>query len=284
MRLSRMNSERGSIATFFLIAMPLMVAMLAVVVECGRIAVARTRVQAAADRAAFAGAAVVANGLNRIAAANWRIHKAWRDLDRDFRSDTQQDAEAAGQRFARYEAERDAAFEEIEATRDAMVPRARAISLATLAANAPRSEGAAVPRVDVALDDDADPDAQWGRVDYGRPSGGPIFTDPENVESGGFDALKFLIKRPASDAVLGVFAAQRVRPMLLGRMLGAGVEVRGAAAAQAFGGSIEGFARKEMGAIDEAEEAIDDGGNDALYRAALVPMWTLGEAGKGMRQ
>ena len=268
MRLSRMKDERGSVAAFFLLAMPLMVAMLAVVIECGRIALARARVQAAADRAAFAGAAVVADGLNRIAAANWRIHRAWRDLDRDFRSDTQQDA---------------AAFEEIEATRSGLVPRARALALATLSRNAPQAAGAAVPRVGVVLDDDADPDAQWGRVEFGRPNGGPIFTDPENVESGGFDALKFLIKRPASDAVLGVVAAQRVRPMLLGRMLGVGVEVRGAAAAQAFGGSMELFARRTTETVDEAEAIVGEDGSDDLYRAALVPMWTLGEAGEGMR-
>lgn len=282
MRLSGVKGKEGSVSVLTMMAIPLLVAGLAVVIEVGRIALARARLQAAADRASFAGSAAVAHSLNRVAAENWRIHKAWRDLSRDFSADTQQDHEAARQRFTRYEAERDAAIDAMEEVRSGMADRVRQISSGLLAANAPEAEGTILPPPDIELLDDAVPAEQWGRPGYGSVTG-PLYTDPEGVESGAFDALKFLVKRRAPDAMVGVAARQRVRPVLLKRILGEGVEMRAVSASQAFGGSIEGFARKETESLEEAESEVGEDGSDGLYRSALVPAWTLGAIGAGMR-
>ena len=65
-------------------SIPLLTAALLLIVDMGRIALTRARLMAATDRAAYAGAASLAHDLNQIAASNWEIHKAYRDLRKDF--------------------------------------------------------------------------------------------------------------------------------------------------------------------------------------------------------
>ncbi|HPM42028.1 MAG TPA: Tad domain-containing protein, partial [bacterium] len=278
--LSKVNSEKGSVTALVVFAVPLFVAMLGLVVEGGRVALARARLQAAVDRAAYAGAAVVTHAFNEIASDNWRIHKAWRDLSEDFGSDTQQDEDAARQRFELYEEERDAALHDIESQLETVEERAEEAALETFEANAPLAEAGVSTRVEVELDDDLDRDEQWGKPGYGYVTG-PIFTDPESVESGEFEALKFLVKRPGEGASVGVFGSQKLNPLVMPGIFGP-AEVRAASASQAYGGSIEGFARKETATLSEAEGEEGGGGADGLYRATLVPAWTLGEEGEGM--
>lgn len=280
MRLSGLRDDRGSVVVLMMLAVPLLVAMLAILVDFGRITVARARLEAASDRAAYAGAAALAHALNMIAAANWKIDKAWRILSHDLGADSQQGREAALQRIARYEAERNAAFDEIGAVRAQMNDHARGIAMNLLSENAPHAAGEAIIRGEISLSDEADYEAQHEWLTYGSVMGGN-FIDPNNVEEGGYEALKYLIKQPGPDSGLGVFARQTVKPMLLGRIMG-DVEIGAASASQAFGGSIEGFARKETETVGEAEAQVMDEGSDGLYRAALVPMWTLGDAGAGM--
>lgn len=282
MRVLMLEGKRGSAAILMIAAVPLCCAMLMLLVECGRIALARTRLQSAADRAAVAGASSLAESLDRVARENWGIHRAWRDLAKDFAADAQQDRHAAAQRYSQYEAQCDAALGQIGSTLDRAGERAREASANTLWRNAPEAAQDIAVRNAVSLSADADPERQWGTVPYGSIAGA-IFTDPESVEGGEYRALKYLIKRPGPDAAVGVVARQRVRPALLGAMLGAGVEIEAAAAAQAFGGSMEAFAMRETETADEAAMAVDEGGRDGLYRAALVPVWTLGGVFSGKR-
>ena len=81
---------------------------------------------------------------------------------------------------------------------------------------------------------------------------------------------------------MGVFGAQRVEPLMMRGIFGRAAEVRASAASQAYGGSVEGFARKETGSLEEAEAILGEEGADGLYRASLVPAWTLGDEGEGM--
>lgn len=273
-------SSPGSVAVLFMIAVPLMAAMLALVIEMGRIALSRSRIEAAADRAAYAGAAALAHGMNQIAAENWRLHKAWRDLDRDFRNDTQMNEQAARRRIAAYEAGYSESVARIRDLQDGMPTSARAAALGTLAANAPAASGQVFNRTEALLSADEE-QSQGGLTGWGHVTG-TIYTDPDAVEEGSYTHTKFLVKPSSPDAVVGVFAEEAIRPMLLGRLIG-GVKIRASAAAQAFGGSIGEFALKGVGSLEEAEGELTEDGADWLYRAALVPMWALGEEGQGMR-
>lgn len=276
-----MRSESGGVAVLMAIAMPILVAMLALVVESGRVALARARLQTAVDRAAYAGASTIAAALGEVAADNWKVHKAWRDLSDDFAADTQQDQEAARQRFSLYEEERDEAIDSIEATQGSAEQRTRLSAEGVFKKNAPQASVEVLPNIDLSLSAEIDRESQWGRPGYGYVTG-PIFTDPEDVEYGDFEALKFLAKEPGPGSSVGVFGSHRVRPLMMPLILGEGVNVFAASAAQAFGGSIEGFARKETHTLGDAESSVDDDGADGLYRAAIVPMWTQGDAGAGM--
>lgn len=280
MRISGVNPERGSITVFFMLSMTLIVLMFALVIDAGRITVARSRLEMAADRAAYAGAAALSHAYNSVAVENWKIHKAWRDLKHDFDRDTQQSVESATQRFHRYEGERDAAFDVIALVQNSMAGHVRETALDVLGENSPAAQGGVVVGNAIPLRDDVAPGEQQGHPSYERVTG-QSFIDPVGTEGRSFDALKFLIKPNGPNAVIGVFATQKIKPMLLARFIDGDIEINASAAASSFGGSIEGFARKETDSIEEAEAEISDDGSDGLYHQAIVPMWTLGEAGEG---
>lgn len=260
-------------------AIPLLAATLLVLVDVGRLAFLRARLQVAADRAAFAGAATIAHDLNRIAAANFRLHRAYKDLAADFSSDTQQDERTARQRIETYEAARDAALEEMDASARQLPQRARQVAAAALEANLPVAEATwllpGVPR----LRDDADA-SQWETLEYGSVEG-PSFIDPESVERGEYRALSHLIKERSSDAVIALAASAEMRPLLLDAWGGPSMRVQATSAGQAFGGAAELFALQDAEELAEAEAMLDDEGTDSLYRSTLMPPWAGDELTAG---
>lgn len=277
MRLSGMKGEGGSVAVLAFAIVPAFILLLSAVIWIGQLIVARARLQASADRAAYAGAASLAHSLNCIAGSNWNIHKSYKDLVRDFKADTQQNKGAAAQRYERYQAELNFELGRIGDIVSGMHEGARHVAMSLLLANAPGATSSVSAYGDVVISDSLDPDDQWGDVEYNYVEG-PSFVDPEGVDGGSYRALKFLIKESVHGASLGVFAKIDVKPLLLDDVWG-GVPVYAAAAAQAFGGSIRDFALKEADSLEEAEAALSEDGADGLYRAALVPMWAIGVEG-----
>ncbi len=275
MRLIRSGNERGSVTVLMFTAIPLMAAALLLIIDIGRIAVTRARLQAATDRAAYAGAASLAHSLNTMAAENWNIHKAFRDLKGEFAQGTQKDRETAQQRIGKYEASRDEAFTNIQGALLAMGERANDVASDVLFANASDAQAQIMINDDVQLYDDAEPDQQWETLDYGYVTGGGSFIDPEKVKEESYDAFKYLIKRTDPNTSVGIYATSEVTPLMLGVLAQDPVEVHAASAAQAFGGSLEEFATKETDDLEEAEEDEFEEGYDALYRSSIIPVWTL---------
>jgi hypothetical protein len=270
MRLSRVRGKRGGVAVLVMIAVPLLTAMLLLLIDVGRLAVARSRLQAAADRAAYAGAASLAHSLDRIAVANWDLFKAYRDLEEDFDRGDNQNRDAARERIRAYEASRDEALTTVEQTQSTMEERAESAAASTLAANARTSSETISASANPSLDAEADREAQWRMLTYSDITG-TSYIDPESVEEESYEALRYLVKRRAPDAAVAVEATTEVRPLFLQAALGDALQVRAEADAQAFGGSAEDFALRETDTAEEAAAEIDDGGYDALYRATLIP-------------
>ncbi|MFA4874671.1 MAG: pilus assembly protein TadG-related protein [bacterium] len=277
MRFSGIGARRGGIVVLMVLALPLMVAAIALIVDIGRIAVARARLQYAVDRAAYAGAASLAHSLNDIAAANWRLYKAFRDLDNYFTKGAQQDSDTTQQRIKAYEVARDGALSAMDLEIAQMQERASAAASVTLKASAPESKEEIVLRAGAELDAYEDPDDQWQTLQHDTITGSS-FVDPDSVEGGSYDALKYLRKRRQPDALLGIHAEAEVRPLLLRAALGESIEVTASSAAQAFGGSVEDFALKAGDSLEDAQSVFEDDRYDALYRAAIVPAWTDDEA------
>ena len=188
MRLAGINSSRGSVIVLFVAALPLMVAALIVIVEIGRIAVARARLQSAADRAVFAGAASLADSMNSLAASNWRINKSYRDLEEEFNSSSEQNEEAVRQRIEKYEATRDSALEDMSEVLSNMHERSETVAESAFEANYPSASAGFELSGDVRIDEELDRAKQWGELGYNRITG-DVFVDPEDVSSGQYAAL-----------------------------------------------------------------------------------------------
>ena len=278
MRMAGMNRSQGSVTVLMVAALPLMVAALIVIVEIGRISVARARLQSATDRAAYAGAASQADSMNRLAKSNWQIYKAFRDLESDFASDSQQDEQAAKQRIEKYEAERDRAIDEMGGVLGDMQDASESAARSTFASNYPSASAGVSISGDIEIDDSQDPEQQWGELGYSHITG-DLYLDPEDVDGGSYEALKYMIKEGAGGAAIGVFASAWVEPLTANTFMGDGIEVFASSAAGAFGGSLEDFAQKESEDLDSAEGWETEEGTDALYRASLIPLWAAGVEG-----
>ncbi len=272
MRIRGMTDRRGNIVVLMVLALPLMLAALALVIDIGRIALTRARLSAAADRAVYAGASSLAHSLGDIAAENWKINKAYRDLEHNFTSASQQDSDATKQRIDAYEAARDDAAAEIDSEAGKMPADAEQIAQATFLAVAPRAVAEINLEAEAEIDAQADPDDQWQTLQHATIAGAS-FVDPDSVDGGSYAALKYLKKRRSPAALIGISAQEEVAPLMLRAALGESIVVYADSAAQAFGGSIEDFALSGGDTLDEAESFVTDDGYDALYRAAIVPNW-----------
>lgn len=265
--------QKGSIVILMVIAIPLVVATLAAIVDLGQITLVRARLYAAADRAVYIGAATMADSMNRIAKQNWEINKAWRDLEQDFRENTQQNDKRRKEAINTFEGKYAAASEKIGEIQDAMWDRARLSTINMLTANTEGATGDIVGRGDVPISEDEDA-GQTGKANYGEVKG-EVFIDPEDVNKGSYSHTKYLTKPKGPDTTIGIFAEQTIRPMFFSRFFPNDFKVYAEATAQAFGGSVEDFALKETDSVEDAEKEVQGDGYDALYRAAIVPMWTL---------
>lgn len=265
----------GNISILTTAAIPVMIVLVLLLYDAGRILVARSRVSAAADRAAYAGAAVLADGMNGIARENWMIHSAWQKLEADFKRDTQKNRDTAMNRIGEYENARDISRARMDLIGQKMFGRASEVALSLLAKNAPHAEGLTFPGGEILLSDDLRPDEQYGSVSYNYVVGSD-YIDPEKIENGAYRGLKFRIKNGAPGAAIGIVAQETVSGLLLGKRFGrAEAVITATSAAQAFGGSIENFAKKDAGTVDEAA-GVSTGGVDELYHPVLIPGWVVG--------
>jgi hypothetical protein len=271
MWLRGVKGDRGSVAVLVFAAIPILTAMLLLIVDMGRISLARARLQAATDRAAYAGAASLAYSMNLAASSNWKLHKAYRDLMELFDADSQPNEDEANNRIGDYEAARDGALTEMEYAISNMKGRAIGHAESTLIKNSN------VTSLDMTLGGEPELDTRNSVIDYAYMEGGAGEMDPEKQEERSYEALSHMVKGRSPNATIGVFATAEVSPLMLGAVAADPVEVHAASAAQAFGGSIEEFALKEEGSVDEAEPIEIEEGYDGLYRSNLIPVWTVNE-------
>lgn len=269
MRIRKLKGEFGGVIVFLILIVPIIISIIAALMLIGQIVFARVRLSVAADRAAYAGASSLADSMNRIAAANWGIRKAYRDLEGDFRAMSQQNRNAAQQRFERYSSEVEDHLSTIGDISSGMGDAAREIAEGYLHDRAPAAVHQVSVQSAITLSDSIDPERQHGNPSYDYITG-PSFADPSDVDGGSFSALKFLIKESASGPSIVVAAAGRVRPLLLQSTFG-DFSVSAISSAMAFGGSVEGFALKDGDSPAEAESRTAEDGDDNLYRAAAMP-------------
>lgn len=257
-RLSKFRNSKGSVTVLMFFVLPFLVVALLFLVDTGKILVTRARLSIAADRAAYAGAAFLAHALNEIAAANRRIYDAWGSMHEDFLVNTEQNEDAANERFARYEAERDDALDEIEKVIADWDVRAKFILNATLKKNAPEANAEIFAGPEPEISSELDPENQWGEAGYSFVTG-ENFADPEDTDGGSFYALRFLEKVRAASSFVTLSATQEISGLSLEKIFGGKILIQTSSAAKAFGGSIKDHAL-----------GLTEGDYDALYRAAQI--------------
>lgn len=273
MRISRIKNKRGSIVVLVSMSIILMVGALALIIDIGRIALARARLQAAVDRAAYAGAASLAHSLNNIAVANWEINKAFRYLDENLTRPSEERPKTADELIDEYNVKVENAQAKMNDEIAAMQGRAENAASAELSANFPQAQSNINVRTGVELNIYAEPDEQWKTLNYGSITGGSSTMDPADVETGSYDALKYMKKKTQTDALVGIYAEAKVQPLMLRAALGDSVAVYADSAGEAYGGPIEGLALRGGDSVDDAASIVEDDRYDSLYRAAIVPMW-----------
>ena len=269
MWLRGIRGERGSVAVLVFAAVPILTAMLLLIVDMGRISLARARLQAATDRAAYAAASSLANSMNELAAADWELHHAYRELKGQFETDSEQSEDTARGRIDDYENRRDGALSDMESTISTMGERALGHSESTLLRNSN------VTTLDMTFGGEPMLENRNAVIDYAYMEGGGGAMDPEKYEEHSYEALSHMVKERSPNTTIGVFATAEVSPLMLGALRDDPIEVHAASAAQAFGGSIEEFALKETDSVEEAEALVLEEDYDGLYRSSLTPVWTV---------
>jgi len=269
----QIKSKRGNVFVLVLATIPLLVVALSFVINLGQLIHARVSLQSSVDRSAYAGAASLANSLNGIAKENWNIHRAWRDLDRDFGSDSQRNRSTAGRRYSQYEAERDYALEGMEMIVSESCSQARSMAEDTLFLNDSNATSEVFLSGCDRMPGVSRDEVERERVGFSYITGG-TFIDPDDVDHGSYDALKYL-RRRSEPAMIALSAEEIVRPLLLTSVFGEALSIKAFSAAQAFGGSIERFAQKGGERIEEAERLLGGGGEDDLYRMSLIPLRSM---------
>lgn len=85
-----MRRERGQISVLFVLLIPVLFVLVALVVNYSVLIDSKIRLQIAADRAVFAGASKLAYIMNMVSEENWKIHRAYKDLVDNFNPNSQQ--------------------------------------------------------------------------------------------------------------------------------------------------------------------------------------------------
>jgi hypothetical protein len=271
MWLRRVNGDRGSVAVLIFAAVPILTALLLLIVDMGRISLTRARLQVATDRAAYAAASSLAYSMNELAAADWELHKAYRDLRGQFEADSEQSEDSARGRIDEYESRRDEALSEMETAISDMGGRALSHAESTLLKNSD------VTTLDMTFGGEPALETRNAVIDYAYMEGGGGAMDPEKQEEDSYEALSHMVKERSPGTTIGVFATAEVSPLMLGAIAADPIEVYAASVAQAFGGSLEDFALKDTDSVEEAETLELEDDYDALYRSSLVPVWTVNE-------
>lgn len=294
-------SQRGQVAILVVLLVPLLAILLALVANTALVVMTKLRLQITADRAAQAAGESLAATMNQLAADNWAIHAEYRANERRFAADQQRNEAEGLQHLAESQARIDVVRERMDAAVRDGYARACAAAQAVVSMEAPWAAllplsgdvrviaGGAAAECEAgaplfSFGGDRVVDAQWGTQHFTFPEGGATFFDPETVDHGSGELLRYRLK--PSGARQQVAFGLRLRSPLPRPVLGAvfsegsvTMELQASAAAQPVGGSIEDFAFIDAGNVEAATRRADE--TDQLYRATLVPLDTLQDVEAG---
>jgi Flp pilus assembly protein TadG len=230
------------LTTLIALLMPVLILMLALVINTGHLVHCKMQLQITADRAVYAGAAREAALMNRMVAQNRMIREKYQNLKQELEHSTKKDESQARARVQTVNAENHALWAEMESWNRAGLEAALQVTTAVARANYPRASVAAlVPAGPMLRLDDRWETPQYQVMHFDHMTG-PIFVDPTGHEEGREKILTYVVKDPNGRAA---WAAQLSAPLPEGFMthtlqslLPRALTLRAISAAQPHGGSI----------------------------------------------
>jgi hypothetical protein len=251
----KIKGREGSAVVGFMLLVPAAVALIVATLAIGMAAFERAKLQAAADMAAYAGSASLADSMNKIAVRNKNIYDAFVSFKKDYGDDSQQNAAAAEQRYTQYKNEVQKNADEIKEVIAEMDDRAVSVALRNFSLNSDASASASVAG-GVFVEKGQESDVMYSNIV------GSQFIDPESYDGKKISAIENLIKQGSFPPTLVLYAEKKIQLPFAEKIVPS-LNVSGAASASAFGGNIEKYARGEVFLGSGAETG------DGLYWFAL---------------
>lgn len=253
------------LTTFAALIMPVIVLLMAMVINTGHIVDSKIKLQVAADRAAYAGAAKQAHILNWMAVQNWEIHKKFEDLKKELAENSTKNEAEGRDRFNHVSREINDIWESMDAWSEQGMAEAAKVSDAIVNANyaAAQSFYPMLRSGMVFLRNDIET-KQIQKLEWHGMQG--VFVDPEDHNSASDRITAYLIKDDRYPTVRWVTRLAANLPTgLLTKTLNywiAGMQLHAVSAVQPHGGSIRECAFKE-----KKEDC-------AQYQVSFVPIAT----------
>lgn len=261
-------NDKGSVTVMFIGLMPVFVLFLLFMLNAGGLFFRRERLQIAADRAAFTGAASLADDLNRATKLNWQIASEYRNTRRQFleRSENKDSGEKEIRASIAFQQDRAA---DMEVIIDEIFRRAEQRAARVFTANMPwaNAEIIALPRHNVV---DCFQDPETGeflrqRVSYDTVRGFVFDPVEAREEAGGGDLIRYCAKDPMARMAVIVDAIEVSPAPFLPSWFGP-EGLHAEAVAQPYGGSLKEIAHNETSSFEDVVM------QEETYRPALVPV------------
>lgn len=268
-----MRSELGSMSIALAIVTPLLMAMLALVVNVGMLLHARAKLQISTDRGVYAGAASIAHDMNRIARANWGIYSEYARLEDWLNGTSEPSEDEINNRFSEARARQAELFSEIRDINAEMFGRAVEVSTSVAGANVTDAEF--VPFFEPPEDGMMQMGGEEDDEHYGYLSGADIegsTFDPEDYDvEDPEEVLRYLEKNDGRTLYFGGWVISKSPAPIFTSLFGSASEIAAAAGAQPYGGSLRAFAEvNPMG-----DDPPDLEAKQHLYRVAFVPVHSV---------
>lgn len=273
---------------FIALVMPVIMLLVGFAVDYGALVDSKIRLQIAADRAVFAGAAKLSFIMNKISEKNWGIYQAFLKVDKNFGPNSQQSLDECVKRVKEMENNQTTLiYEDIEDLLQNAYRDAHSVAEDVAKANFATAKylpvyGAVDKKLFDVLDgggEKTDEDGDEIRRDIVCANISGIVFDPKKVETKNNEKLLKYTYGDRSYVALIAELRTLFHPPLAGKFFGP-IEMTAVSAGQPYGGSMKKFGllakewegRSIEQVKDDAMHASQNGERALWFRPALVPV------------
>ena len=257
----RLN-EKGAVTVFFMLVLPLLILFLIATVDFAMQVFYKIKLQAALDRATFAGAQVLTDKLNIVAEKNREVRKAFTELKHQLRTGSKDTLQQARDHVNQTKKKQQNLYDEMRELELKAATESLQEATAIFQKTFPKGKITPVYQSSFGIDTGTFQEFGFDEIDG-------VLWDPKNYKKNVeiFKVREAFNKTPQARVALAFSASLIQTPSIL-KLFRPKFPLRSVAAAQPYGGSLWHHAMLEKG-------------NEHLYRTAFIPVESL-EALKGV--